>query len=185
MKARKKVSKASLLHKASQLVGLKPPPKRRLQAPVSFDRHAALKFMIASLEQPPALPTIKRPKRRGELVARFALPLELCPTTNSTRHADGRVLGRLKKALGEMMFAQHGGRAQGPLDGRPQVICRRFSSVETDPYSDWAKFAVDKLMVGKNRLGLIRDDKGSDIELHQVWEPAPPGEGFVIIEVRS
>jgi len=176
---RKKLSKAALLNRARQLVGLKPPAKKRLEVPLHFDVRAA-----HALSRPPELPHIKRPKPRRQVVARFALPLELCPTTNSTRHADGRALGRLKKTLGDMMFMQYGGRAEGPLPGRAQVICRRFSSVETDPYADWAKFAVDKLMVGRNRLGLIRDDKGSDIELHQVWEPAPPGKGCVILEVR-
>lgn len=83
------------------------------------------------------------------------------------------------------MIMQAGGKQSQVLSGRPQVICRRFSSVQPDKYSDWAKLPIDKLCVGPNRLGYLRDDRPSACEIHQVWERSKPGSGFVVIEIWS
>jgi len=96
------------------------------------------------------------------------------------------------------MLAQAGGLQDGPVSERPQVICVRFSTHETDPYSDWAKAAVDMLRMWRHRrhkigpkvvvtkirgLGFLAEDSGRHVDLHQHWEPAKRGQGFVYIEV--
>jgi hypothetical protein len=66
----------------------------------------------------------------------------------------------------------------------------RFSSSEPDKYADWAKEAVDVLMTPTKRrpigrLNIIIDDSPSCIDLHQWWEHAARGHGFVYIQVRT
>ena len=61
--------------------------------------------------------------------------------------------------------------------------CIRFSSIEPDTYSDGFKMAIDRLMLGKERLGYLRDDRPSDCEIVQCWEFVPPGQGFAVIEI--
>ena len=133
---------------------------------------------------PPARSHIVRPVPRGQLVARFALPLELCKPQNRTRHGQAWALGKLKSSVLLCMLSQHR-RQSAPLAGRPQVICLRLSSVEPDRFADWAKHAVDRLCVANSGLGFLRDDRPSDADIHQYWEPAKSGHGAVIIEVRT
>ena len=152
-------------------------------------RAEMLAFVDRTLSAAPAQGHIVRPVSRGEVVARFVLPLELCKAQNRRDGAKpGWVHAKSKGALYAAMRAQCARRAT-PLPGRPQVIAIRFSSVEPDRYADWAKAAVDILCVGtsrsSNRLGLLRDDRPKDADVHQHWEPARQGEGFVYIEVRS
>jgi hypothetical protein len=190
-----KVSRASLLAKVTALVTGKKAPKRRPKAHPHFSIPKAFALAHDILSRPPALDWIVRPKPKGQLVLQCALPLHLCPTSNATRGATGWSQGEIKAKVGQLMLLQANGRALAPLGGRPQVICRRFSHTETDPTSDWGKIPVDKLCVPTKRkktskrsvpgLGYLVNDKGSVIELHQIWEPAPPGEGCVIIELRT
>lgn len=135
------------------------------------------------LSAPPAKPHLVRVTPVGKLVQRFAVPLELLPTSNSTRHQKPWLLAQMKERLGALMFAQSGGKRREILPGRPMVRCIRFSTVEPDKYSDGFKLAVDKLCVQKNGLGFIRDDRPMDVDLHQAWEYAPKGKGFGLIEV--
>lgn len=142
------------------------------------------------LAEPPAESWISRPEPHGELVQEFALPLELCPTTNATRGAPGWRLGKLKEALYRIMWAQAGGGySRGPLPGRPQVLCVRFTNRIVDACSDWAKFPVDMLCVrtlrARKRLGFLEDDSPRHIELYQWSEPVPRGEGFAYLQVRT
>lgn len=163
-----------------------------------FDRFALLERSESILRAPPAKPWIVRPVPRGERVCRFVLPLELCKPTNATRQRPGWAQGKDKAELWSMMLGQAGGLRGEVLPGRPQIICVRFSQIESDPCADWAKAAVDhlrfwrekrhkigrKIVVTKVRgLGFIEDDRGSRIELSQHWEPSKRGEGFVYIEV--
>lgn len=186
-KKRKPLSNSDILRRATELATGKK-AKRRPKPPPHFSIPQAFALAADILSRPPAPGlSIKRPKPRSNVVARFALPLHLCPTTNSTRGAPEWKLAQIKRAIGNLMRIQNYP-ALAPLAGRPQVIARRFSPVETDPFGDWAKMAVDRLVVGKpgeGKLGFLRDDKGSEVELHQIWEPAPPGKGCVIIEVRT
>lgn len=183
-KKKRKPSRASLVRKVTEMITGKK-AKRRRAPPPHFSIPDAFALADDILSRPPAPGLfIKRPKPRASLVARFALPLHLCPTTNATRGAPPWKLDQMKTALGNLMILQER-RSRAPLPGRPQVIARRFSPHETDPHSDWAKMVIDRLVVGKNKLGYLRDDKGSEAEIHQVWEPAPPGKGCVIIEVRA
>jgi hypothetical protein len=133
------------------------------------------------LDLPPAKSHIIRVNPTGQLVERFALPLELAKTTNLTRHANGFVLAKLRRRCLFLMGAQLSTRRKCPLGGRPQVVAVRFSSVEPDTYSDWAKTPVDCLV----KLGVIVDDKPSCIDLRQCWEHAPARGGFVVLSVYT
>jgi hypothetical protein len=152
-----------------------------------LDYQRKLETAVQLLAKPPAFEHIERCVPRGRLVQQFILPLELCPTTNSTRHAKGWMLAKLKKQAFEMMLWQCGGIQGAPLPGRPMVRCVRFSTVEPDKYSDWMKIAVDKLCCGPERLGYLRDDRPRDLDLHAWWEHLPKklGTGFCLIEVYT
>lgn len=158
-------------------------PSVRLDAAWIAD---ALNRADAILAAPPARPHLERVSPKGSLVCRFALPLRLCQPQNRTRLAQKWALGKLKNELALVMRAQMRPWKM-PLPGRPFVRCVRFSNTEPDKYSDWAKQAVDRLCVSTKRrkdgLGLLRDDRPSDLDVHQQWEFAPRGEGFCVIEV--
>lgn len=134
---------------------------------------------------------IERPEFTGVHRYEFALPLDMCPTTNSTRGAARRTHGRRKARLWATMQKQYWLQNwnRETLAGRPQVLCVRFSSVAPDKYADWAKSAVDMLCCptkrATKRLGIIRDDRPQDIDLHQWWEPAKRGEEFCYVQVRT
>jgi hypothetical protein len=153
-----------------------------------FSVAASLRFADEALSKPPTQPHIVRPEPRDNLVTRFVLPVSLCPTTNRTRHAQGWQLAKLKAAIWRLMQIQNGSKHE-TLNGRPQVLCVRFSSVEPDRFSDWGKMPVDLLCVPKGRrkhgLGLLVDDAPRFAEVHQWWEQAPKGQGFCYFEVRS
>lgn len=141
------------------------------------------------LSGPPALARIERPEPRGNRVARFVLPLELCQPQNRKRAEPVWVGLKRRRSIAAAMWS-HSRPWAKPLSGRPQVLCVRFSSNEPDKYSDWAKEAIDVLMAPTKRkptgrLNIIVDDSPKHIELHQWWEFAKPKEGFVYIEVRT
>jgi len=157
--------------------------------PTPFNPGEALCRADEILSRPPARPHIVRPAPVGARVWRCALPLELLQPQNRTRHGARWELGKLKAEVWIRMLAQHGLPVrQLPLPGRPQVLCTRFSAAEPDRYADWAKAAVDALCLPSGRrkrgLGLLRDDRPKDVDLHQWWEPGPRGAGFGVIEVR-
>jgi hypothetical protein len=147
------------------------------------DQLARAKLAMAS---PPALARLKRAEPKGERVAFFLLPLELCKPQNRTSHGQAWRYARDKDRIREHMWLQHRPRKE-PLPGRPMVRCTRFSSTEPDVFSDWAKMAIDVLCVpttrSPRRLGIIRDDRPKEAEIVQSWEPAKRGQGFVVIEV--
>lgn len=155
---------------------------RRVTVP--FDVRAAFLQADAVLAAAPARPHIVRPVPRGNRVVRFALPLPLCQPQNRTRHGRAWALGKLKQDVLLCMLSQHGRRST-PLSGRPQVLCLRLSSVATDKYADFAKHAIDRLCVAHSGLGFLTNDRDVDAEIHQWCEPAKPGHGCVVIEVRS
>ncbi len=139
------------------------------------------------LSRPPAKAHIVRVAGRGRLIRRFALPIELCPTTNATRHAAKGLSARVKSDITTVMLVQTKGRVRmNPLPGRPMIIGIRFSSRQPDRYSNGFKMAIDRLMVGDNRLGYLREDNPDHIDEHQRWEKAPKGhKGFCILEIWS
>jgi hypothetical protein len=161
----------------------------RIGAP--FSVAASLRYAQEVLSRPPALPYLRRPEPRGELVARFAVPTELCPPGNATRHGKGFKLGDIKETLWSMLAIQNRGpRRLPPLEGRPQVLCMRLSAVESDPYCDWAKFPVDMLCaptlrIRNHRLNLIAGDRLKEADTWQWWEPSPKARECVYIEVRT
>lgn len=177
-KKRKKAAVATLGDKPKKPRKPKPPP-------VPFNAREVLAAGIAALEKPPALPHIVRVPGVGELYRRFALPLELCPTTNTTRHQPIWMLAKTKKNLFAVMLAQTRMIRNVPLPGRPMLRCVRFSSKEPDKYSDWMKMAIDRLLVGKERLGYFRDDSPEALQVEAWWEPSEVGCGSVILEIYT
>ena len=154
--------------------------------PLRFDAFDALVTSLEILSRPPAKAHITRTPGKGRCLLRLALPLELCPTTNGTRHGAPWKLAMLKSGLLTVMLVQlRGQRCASPLPGRPMLRCIRFSSSEPDAFSDGFKMAIDRLIVGKNRIGYLRDDRPSDCEVVQWWEYAPPGKGFAVLEIWS
>lgn len=151
-------------------------------------RQEQIAFALDALSKPPLKPWIDRPEPQGKSVCRFFLPLELCKPQNAKRDAKIWNTQSDRKAIQQLMALQCRRRPE-PLIGRPQVLCVRFSSVEPDRYSDWAKMAIDVLCApsGKsaNRLNIIKDDAPKYADVHQWWEPAPKGKGFVYIEVLT
>lgn len=156
----------------------------RSPAHAAFRAHEALSLADRVLALPPAREHIVRPVPRGQRVVRFALPLALCRPQNRTRHGQGWALGKLKSDVLLCMLSQHGRRAT-PLPGRPQVLCLRLSSGATDKYADWAKHAIDRLCIAHSGLGFLANDREVDAEIHQWSEPAKPGQGCCVIEVRA
>jgi hypothetical protein len=149
-----------------------------------FNAGEAMAMAADVLSRPPAKAHIVRTVGRGRLVRRFALPIELCPTTNATRHAPLGQNARIKADITTVMLVQTQGRVRlAPLAGRPQILCVRFSSREPDAYSDGFKMAIDRLMIGKGRLGYLRDDSPTHCEIVQRWEKAPAGKGFATLEI--
>lgn len=170
-----------------------------------FDSAVAIRRALAVLAAPPAQPHVVRPEPAGELVATWALPLELCPTLNALAEMPSWARQRLKKDALALMLAESRGRlAPAPLAGRPLVRALRLSSVEPDRDSGWPKVPVDRLCVGKRvrpkdlrpdvwhalagrmppvGLGWLRDDRPSALDLRAWWEPAAPGEGLVYLEL--
>lgn len=154
------------------------------------------------LSGPPTYSWQLRPVAKGELVARFVLPLDACPTGNRVRRKQDWWHASLKERIYRLMVMQeiafrHRHRCPSMLQGRPQVFCVRFSSVPCD-LTDLAKEAIDKLCLDKQRrnpktgavvhiqrLGYLKDDSPRWVELHQWQEKVSPGKGFVYIEIRS
>jgi hypothetical protein len=152
-----------------------------------FDAAETMAKAADVLSRPPAKAHIVRVQGRGRLVRQFALPIELCPTTNATRHAPKGLNARIKADITTVMLVQTQGRVRmNPLPGRPMIIGIRFSSRQPDRFCNSFKMAIDRLMVGDNRLGYLREDNPDRIDEHQRWEKAPKGDkGFAILEIWS
>lgn len=161
----------------------------KAQRDTTFRVNEALALADDVLSRPPALAHIERPVPLPNLVARFALPLELCKPMNRIARAGtqqaGWALKKMKHDTFLRMMAQCGRRGS-PLPGRPQVLALRLSSSEPDKYADWQKNPVDRLRANpKMGLAYIVDDSPRCIDLQAWWEPAKAGHGAVIIEVRT
>jgi hypothetical protein len=140
------------------------------------------------LASPPTEDWIDRPDRSGLLVLRAWLPLELCRPRNRQEHGKSWRYARDKERLWSVLRVQAAPAAR-PLEGRPRVLCCRFSSAPPDAFADWAKAVVDMLCVPKgrarkHRLGYLADDSPRRIDLTQWWEYAPPRQGVCMVEVR-
>jgi len=166
------------------------PPKAKRKRPrwtlENFSVPEALALADEILDAPPAKPWIERVEPRGALVARFALPLQLC-STNSSRHGMQWAHQAQKNKVFRLMALQWPvGRPT--LTGRPLVRCIRFSSAKADALHDGFKIPVDCLCAptlhrAKRRLGIIRDDNPELADVRQWWEPSAQGRGFGLIEV--
>lgn len=147
----------------------------------------ALAYAECALANSPPFEHIRRVPGRGMCVATFALPLQLCLTSNVRMQAGkasaGWRLGKLKKDAFLFMLSQHGRIERKPLTGRPLVRAIRFSSSEPDRCSDWAKNPIDRLRVGQSGLGIILDDAPRFVQVETWWEPAAQNRGFVFLDV--
>lgn len=149
-----------------------------------FDPLAALAFVDAVLVAPPKHDHIERRDGIGACVARWVLPLHLCPGVNTLAEMPNWKRAKVKTTALAVMWAQsRGKRAASPLPGRPMVRCVRFSSVEPDDNNSHSKVPVDRLTVKNGGLGYLADDKPRSMRLATWWEPAPPGKGCVLVEV--
>ena len=127
------------------------------------------------------------PSGPGELLAFFYLPTELCKRQNEKFGAERWQAKSDRVKCFRYMLPQLARIYSAPATGRPLVRCTRYSSVEPDKFSDWAKVPVDclcrKTERAKHRLGIIYDDAPKHAEIEQLWRKAKPGESFVLIEV--
>ena len=155
----------------------------------TFSVSSALAYASKTLSEPPKWEHVERVAGVGELVARFVLPLELCQTSNARMRGGLKqrfAEAAIKRKTYELMRIQNGGRNfDSPLSGRPQVLAVRFSSREADATSDWSKSCVDRLLVVKNGLGLLRDDSPKWASVKTWCEHAEAGKGFVLLMVFS
>lgn len=160
-----------------------------------FNVGAALVRAGEILRDPPTRAHIVRLKPVGELVKRFALPLELCEPQNRRRGAPAWAMANKREAILQLLANQLRHQLpESPLPGRPIVQCIRFSARATDAFSDSFKQAIDCLCPRRIRkwkgvprlipgLGLIADDRPEACDVRQRWEYAPRGAGFCVIEV--
>jgi len=154
-----------------------------------------LAFAESVLARPPRESWVKRPVLRGDRVAVFHLPLDLCPTRNAGRREHwsarkrlrDRVLAHLRMQGCAALRSQRDGQARAvlPLAGRSQLVAIRFSSVPVDADAGFAKTAIDCLTPNAGGIGLIEDDSPRHVERCEWWEYAPRGKGFVLLEVRT
>ena len=168
---------------------------RRPRAPVRpFSPRQALaraELVLAG----PSSGTLPRVDGRGVLVARFAIPLELCSPENRHSHGRGWQHAKRKEALFRVMWLQHAHVRDEPLPGRPMVRQVRFSVREPDQPSDGFKTPIDFLCVprparkpggrAKRGLGFLVDDAPRYVERVSWWERVPQGQGFALLEVWS
>lgn len=152
-----------------------------------LDDHA--EQVAAALELPHAIQDFIRPVlRESPVVARFALPLQLCPTRNAGRREQPWQRKRLRDEVLASMRMQWTGQREAapplPLAGRPQVIAIRFSTSPPDVDGGFAKQAIDCLTPAARGLGIIRDDGLRAVDRVEFWEQGARGRGFVWIEVR-
>ena len=155
-------------------------------SPLLIDHRGACVLAQQVLAHAPLLLRIERPAPVGDLVAVFALPLDLLPPSNRTRGGQAWRLGQIKRDCERALRYQGADpRLAWQRSPRPQFRCLRLSTQEPDKYNDGFKIAVDRLVA----LGFAEDDAPAFLDLHQWYEPLPPGvpfgAGFGYIEVRT
>jgi hypothetical protein len=148
---------------------------------VPFSVANCRRFAAYALSQPPP-EHVERVEPIGLRVASYVLPLELCPALNAFAEMEGWRRHKLKKQVLLIMQAQHDRRLP-MIPGKPWARAIRFSSRAADEQSGWSKLPVDRLTPKHGGLGLIEDDRISKLKLCCWWEPAPPGSGFVLLDV--
>jgi hypothetical protein len=168
-----------------------------------FDWRAMVAEAQTRLSQPPQHPLVRRRPPVGSLVVTFAIPLGLCPTTNGTRRMPNwwyaRNRDELFDAMGRQFLMARPRLTRGKaLPGRPQIRAVRFCPIEKagDPCSDWAKSAIDRLilplrirregrLIDCKRFGILEDDDLEHVDEAQWWEPCPASLEHVYIEIRT
>lgn len=146
-----------------------------------FSVAACKRFAAYALERPPS-EHVERVEPIGLRVASYVLPLDLCPTLNAFAEMPTWKRHKLKKQVLLLMRAQHDHRLP-MITGKPWARAIRFSSRAPDEENGWSKLPVDRLTGKHGGLGLIEDDRRNRLKLCCWWEPAPPGSGFVLVDV--
>lgn len=136
-------------------------------------------------------PLFEMPELWGTEEACFVLPLSLCKPMNQlarsgmagSKWAMGAHKAKVWKAMRLQCFPRI-----GTLDGRPQIICVRFSIREPDKYSDWGKVPIDRLLPprihgGKliEGLNFLVDDAPKYADVHQLWWPVSKRKDEVVV----
>ena len=151
-------------------------PRHRSAMP--FDRVGSLTFAVDRLKLAESTRHARAPKS-GNRVVCCVVPLQLAPTLNVFAEMPSYQRKKLKQACERYVFAQVGQHA-GEVRGTPTVIMARFSSASRiDHDAAWTKLPLDRL----TDLGFIGDDSTRAINLTTWHEQAPPGRGFVYVEV--
>jgi hypothetical protein len=181
------------------LLAKKKPTKRRVNAPPPLPLTEMLARHEATQKAAPWSPRVRRPVPRGQRVAIFCLPLELCQSQDARRHRPGWAMCKDRETILERWLRpQWMTQPRRELSlllvvhSRPKVLCVRYSSVEPDALASWGKQVVDCLQIGGVRrgkpfdgLGLIRNDCPKECEVVEWWEPAHVNQGFCVFEVWS
>ena len=156
----------------------------------------ALRDAMARSLEPPRGQFAERPSLpEGEPVAEFLLPLSVCVPRNRCRKAQAWQESQRRAELARIMGAQwrlqqRHVTARLPLPGRPVVAALRVSTVQPDVGANWAKQAIDLLVVrrvtGKRTyglLGVITDDRPATCRQLHWWEQGKRGKGYVWIRI--
>ena len=130
-------------------IGLEIRTMKKQQEP--FDRQKCIMFAEQALSRPPVREFCDRSDPVGTRVVRFAIPLEMLKTQNSTRGNQVWSVAKNRKELHALMtaqlFNQRGcvGFSFQALKGRPLVRAIRFSSSQPDRGNNGFKMAIDRL----------------------------------------
>lgn len=151
---------------------------------MTFNAANCRRYASFALEHPPTQEHIARvePPAGSFRVARFVLPLDVCPGLNAFAEMPPFKRAKLKQQCLLYMRSQQPDRMP-MLDGRPWARAIRFSSREPDADNGWTKLPIDRLTPKHGGLGLIADDRRKLFELVSWWEPAPQGAGFCLIDL--
>jgi hypothetical protein len=182
------------------------PPRPIHQPKPALPREEALRLIDEQLSAP--LPAkyrwIERITPPGDVVVRFLLPAELCRRENQRRQLAPNATPRARAAavgiakrerhdLFQMLYSQwllYSTQPPTPLSGRPWVRAIRFGGHEPDPGAGWSKAAVDLLTVQRRKphseqryegLGIVHDDRGSELGRAVWWEPFSPDHAPVVL----
>lgn len=124
------------------------------------------------------------PPRPGVHVGRLAF---LIPTPNGWQRMHFRARRRMMQTIADALVCEFPKLIGKALD-KPAVHIVRCSSVRPDPDAErFCKPILDAMQVAGKRhpygVGILVDDSHDHIVLTAGWEPAPPKQGYMRIEV--
>jgi len=114
------------------------------------------------------------------VVCKFELPLRCAPTLNRLMRMHWAERSRLKQEVMWLLLTQCE-RRSAPVDGRAEIVSRRFSKKRPDPDNPSSKLWLDCLK--PEGLCVIRDDSHEFVHLIETWERS--SRSVVVVEVRA